>query len=99
MLIEFNGEKCKIVFDKYENGNTGFKIYDLEGKVKLSPTVDIGYVMNKEYVTLKNRDKDDAVGKELEKTGVLFKKLDSINLEHSGALSIYILTDEAKDYL
>lgn len=53
MIIEFKGQKCKVVFDKYENGNTNFKIYDENDKVVESPTVDIGYVMNKEYVTIK----------------------------------------------
>lgn len=99
MIIEFKGQKCKVVFGKYENGNTNFKIYDEDDKVVESPTVDIGYVMNKEYVTIKNRDKQDTLGKELEKAGVLFKKLDSINLEHSGALSIYILPDSVKAIL
>ncbi|KMT23166.1 hypothetical protein [Clostridium cylindrosporum] len=99
MEIKFNGQNCNIIFSKYENGNTEFKIYDENGKAILSPTVDIGYKMNKEYVTLKNRDMTDSLGKELQEAGVLLKKMDSVTLEHSGALSIYILTDKARENL
>ncbi len=99
MVINFKGEKCKIVFGKYENGNTSFKIYDMDDKLVLSPTVNIGYIMNKEYVTLKDRNKDDEVGLELQREGVLSRKLDTINMEHGGALSLYILTDNARECL
>lgn len=99
MIINFKGEKCKVVFDKYENGNTGFKIYSMDDKLILSPTVNIGYIMNKEYVTLKDRNKDDEIGIELKKEGVLSRKLDTINMEHGGALSLYMLTEDAKNCL
>lgn len=99
MIIEFKGQKCKVVFIKYNNGNTGFKIYDMEDKLIESPTVDIGYIMNKEYVTIKNRDKKDILGNELEKAGILSKKLDTINLEHSGAISLYMLVESLRDLI
>lgn len=99
MIIEFRGEKCKLVFIKYNNGNTGFKIYNMNDKLIEVPTVDIGYIMNKEYVTIKDRDKKNTIGVELEEAGVLDKKLDTINLEHSGALSLYMLKDDVKSLI
>lgn len=99
MLIEYIGQKCKVEFYKYENGNTAFKILDENGKVILHPTVDIGYKMNSEYVTLKDRDKLDTIGNDLKNSGVLLMKLDTINMEHGGALSLYMLSKEAREYI
>ncbi|MEF9950965.1 MAG: hypothetical protein RR840_00725 [Clostridium sp.] len=99
MELNINGEKAKLEFFKYTNGNTGFKIYNMDGKVIMSPTVDVGYIMNKEYVTVKNKDMADTIGNMLKEQGVLQMKLDSITLNHGTALSIYILTNEAKSFL
>lgn len=99
MNIIFKGKECRLVFIKYNNKNTGFKIYDTQDKLIESPTVDIGYIMNKEYVTVKNRDKKDTLGIELQKAGVLSTKLDTINMEHGGAISLYILDDKVRKML
>ncbi|MEF9934458.1 MAG: hypothetical protein RSA01_03620 [Clostridium sp.] len=99
MNIVINEEKAKIEFFKYENGNTGFKIYNEEGKLLMSPTVDVGYIMNKEYVTVKNKDKQDSIGNMLKNQGVLQMKADSITLTHGATFSIYILSKEAREFL
>lgn len=97
MNIVFDGKRCRVLFEEYDNGNTGFKIYDENDKLIMSPTVNIGYIMNKEYVTVKNRDMTDTLGKQLQQAGIVLTKLDSVTLEHSGGLSIYILTEEARN--
>ncbi|MEG0134228.1 MAG: hypothetical protein RR782_08905 [Clostridium sp.] len=99
MNIEVNGNKAKVEFFKYNNGNTGFKIYDEEGNLLMSPTVDVGYIMNKEYVTVKNKDKEDTIGKMLKEQGLLQMKADSITLNHGSMLSIYILSNDARNFL
>ena len=93
--FKLNGEEVKLYFGRYGNGNTSIQLYNLEGELYTTITVNVCYLGNEDIVGVKNYSVNVGVDKFLIENELVEKEV--LNRIPRGYVEIpfYRLTNKA----